>query len=90
MAESTLPVYVLKRFVEGMRAQVGMDALKAVFEKADLPTDWVNPAHMPGLDEVSAAQGIFATTRHHAHLLWTRRTWNFISYRRHDVGAGFE
>ena len=56
MAESTLPVYVLKRFTDGLRAQVGADALKAVFEKANLPTDWVNPAHMPGLDNVSAAQ----------------------------------
>ncbi|MCJ7432881.1 MAG: hypothetical protein MUO77_05270 [Anaerolineales bacterium] len=34
MAESTLPVYVLKRFADGLRAQVGMDTLKAVFEKA--------------------------------------------------------
>ena len=51
MAESTLPVYVLKRFIDGLRAQVGVDALKAVFEKADPPTDWMYPAHMPGLDD---------------------------------------
>jgi len=56
MDESTLPVYVLKRFIDGLRAQVGVDALKAVFEKADLPIDWVDPAHKPGLDDVSAVQ----------------------------------
>jgi predicted hydrocarbon binding protein len=56
MEESTLPVSVLKRFTKSLRAQVGMDALKSVFEKAGLPTDWANPARIPGLDDVSAAQ----------------------------------
>jgi len=56
MNDSTLPVYILKRFTDALRAQVGIDALKAVFEKAGLPTDWVDPAHMLGLDDVSAAQ----------------------------------
>lgn len=56
MAESALPVYVLKRFTDGLRAQVGVDTLKAVFEKADLPSDWAYPAHMLDLDAVGAAQ----------------------------------
>ena len=56
MDESTLPVYVIKRFTDVLRAQIGVDTLKAVFEKAGLPTDWVNPTHMLGLDDVRAAQ----------------------------------
>jgi predicted hydrocarbon binding protein len=56
MDESTLPVYILKRFTESLRAQVGTDAIKAVFEKASLPPDWADPARMSDLDNVSAAQ----------------------------------
>ena len=56
MTESTLPVSVFGRFIEALRAQIGMDAYKAVFEKAELPANWMDPKHMPGLDEASAAQ----------------------------------
>ena len=56
MDEPALPVYVLKRFSNALRAQVGVDTLKAVVENAGLPTDWVYPRHMLNLDDVRAAQ----------------------------------
>ncbi len=55
MAEFVLPVNVLKQFTDGLRAQVGAETLKAVFDKAGLPTDWADPAHLIGLDEEQAA-----------------------------------
>lgn len=56
MAEFVLPVNLLKQFTEGLRAQIGADTLKAVFEKAGLPTEWAIPAHLTGLDEEQAAK----------------------------------
>ena len=49
--------------------------LRLWFEKADLPTDWVDPARMSGLDGVSAAQA-------YSQLQGTMRTY----YGRGAVG----
>jgi predicted hydrocarbon binding protein len=56
VSEAALPFFILKRFIEGLRGELGLDTLKAVFEKAGLPADWVNPAHMTGLDDEQAAR----------------------------------
>jgi predicted hydrocarbon binding protein len=55
MSESGLPTFILKHFVVDLRTELGTDTLSAVFKKAGLPHDWMNPAHLVGLTVEQAA-----------------------------------
>ena len=56
MTDAALPFFILKGFIEGLRAELGPDTLSAVFEKAGLPMEWIHPARITGLDQEQAAQ----------------------------------
>jgi predicted hydrocarbon binding protein len=55
MNEPGFSVPLLKKFVETLAAELGLDTLKAVFEKAGLPPDWVSAGLTHNMNEEEAA-----------------------------------
>lgn len=56
MPEVLFPSHVLRRFVDTLSAELGMDTLAAVLEKAGLPAEWVHSEHFGPLDDARAAE----------------------------------
>lgn len=56
MSERTLSGRFLHQFVETIASELGQESLSTVLEKADLPSDWSNPARWGGLRSTAAAE----------------------------------
>jgi predicted hydrocarbon binding protein len=56
MDEIAFPARIMRRFVETLSTDIGLEALSAVLLKADLPEEWSSPAYFDALDDVSTAQ----------------------------------
>ena len=89
MTEPALPAHVFKRFIQILCAHVCMDVFGAVFDKADLPADWMDPKRMPDRDEASAVQA-YAQLQDAVRVSYGRGARVFIARWRYDVEAGFE
>ena len=56
MDESNFPARIMRRFIETLSSDIGLEALLAVLLKADLPDEWASPAYFTALDDARAAQ----------------------------------
>jgi predicted hydrocarbon binding protein len=56
MDEITFSVRIMRRFVETLSTDIGLETFSAVLSKAGLPEEWISPAHFSTLDEGRTAQ----------------------------------
>lgn len=56
MVEIAFPSNVMRKFVETLSAELGLDTLSAVLSKAGLPEEWAHAAHFGALDDIRTAQ----------------------------------
>ncbi len=56
MTETKFPIHILKIFIRTLGSELGRDTLRAVFEKAGLPPDWVEPAQLANMNDRQAGQ----------------------------------
>lgn len=56
MTEIVFPARVMRRFVETLSLEIGIETFSAALLKAGLPAEWAHPAHFSALDNVRTAQ----------------------------------
>jgi predicted hydrocarbon binding protein len=55
MPEALFPARILRRFVDTLSADLGLETLEAVLAKAGLPVEWAHSQHLGPLDDARAA-----------------------------------
>ena len=54
--KTAFPAHIMRRFVETLIADIGLEALSAALLKAGLPEEWASPACFNALDDMQTAQ----------------------------------
>jgi predicted hydrocarbon binding protein len=56
MDKIAFPARIMRRFIETLLTDIGLEALSAALLKADLPEEWASPAYFNALDDMQTAQ----------------------------------